>query len=114
MLPERDLGRLADILKYATRALSHVNGMTFEQFNESATAIDAVIHCLAVIGEAAGRLSGDARTQFPQFDWSAMTGMRHRLIHDYGHIDYEIMWDVVQEKLPTLRDELTAFLSRIE
>jgi len=43
-----------------------------------------------------------------------MTGMRHRLVHDYGRIDYEIMWDVVQEKLPTLRDELTAFLSRIE
>ena len=114
MLPEHDLGRLADIHRYATRALSHVNGMTFEQFNTSVTAIDAVIHCLTVIGEAAGRLSTDARTQFPQFDWSAMTGMRHRLVHDYGRIDYEIMWDVVQEKLPTLRDELTAFLSRIE
>ena len=114
MLPEHDLGRLVDIHKYATRALSHVDGMTFEQFIASATAIDAVIHCLTVIGEAAGRLSADARTQFPQFDWSAMTGMRHRLIHDYGRIDYEIMWDVVQEKLPTLRDELTAFLSRIE
>jgi uncharacterized protein with HEPN domain len=114
MLPERDLGHLADVRKYATRALSHVNGMTFEQFNASTTVIDAVIHCLTVIGEAAGRLSSEARTQFPQFDWSAMNGMRHRLVHDYGRIDHEIVWDVVQDKLPMLRDDLTAFLSRLE
>ena len=114
MLPERDLAFLTDIRKYATRALSHVNGMTLERFNASTTTIDAVIHCLTVIGEAAGRLSSDARTQFPQFDWRAMTGMRHRLVHDYGRIDYEIVWDVVNEKLPLLRDDLTAFLSRLE
>ena len=43
-----------------------------------------------------------------------MTGMRHRLVHDYGRIDYEIVWDVVNEKLPMVRDDLTAFLSRLE
>ncbi len=88
--------------------------MTFDQFNGNATVIDAVIRCLTVIGEAAGHLSNDARTQFPQFDWRAMTGMRHRLVHDYGRIDYEIVWDVVQENLPMLRDDLTVFLSRLE
>jgi len=99
---------------YATRALSHVEGMTFEEFISTAVKVDGVIRCLLVIGEAAGRLSDQARAEFPQFDWSAMTGMRHRLVHDYGRTDYEIVWDVVQNKLPELRDELTAFLSRFE
>lgn len=113
-LPERDLGHLADVLKYAARALSHVQGMTFEQFTATETQADAVIHCLTVIGEAAGRLSDAARAELPQFDWRAMNGMRHRLVHDYGGVDHGIVWDVVQNKLPPLRDELTVFLSRIE
>ena len=41
-----------------------------------------------------------------------MTGMRHRLVHDYGRTDYEIVWDVVQNKLPALCTELTAYLAR--
>ena len=64
MLPDRDLGHLADICKYGTRALSHVEGMTFAEFTDTAVKIDAVIHCLTVIGEAAGRLSGQARAAF--------------------------------------------------
>lgn len=113
-LPERDLGNLADVRKYAARALSHVEGTTFEEFIANDAKIDAVIHCLTVIGEAAGRLSDAARTEFPQFDWSAMNGMRHRLVHDYGRIDYEIVWDVVQNSLPGLSETLTSFLSRVD
>jgi uncharacterized protein with HEPN domain len=114
MLPERDLGYLADVRKYAMRALSHVADLTFEQFVSEEVRIDGVIHCLMVIGEAAGHLSDQARAELPQFDWKAMTGMRHRLVHDYGHTDHEIVWDVVQNKLPTLHDELNAYLSRYE
>lgn len=93
--------------------MDHVAGMTFEEFRVTPSKIDAVIYCLMIIGEAAGRLSTDACAALPQLDWSAMTGMRLRLVHDYGRTDYEIVWDVVQEKLPQLRDELTAFLARL-
>jgi len=112
-LPERDLGYLADMHKYAVRALSHVESTTFDQFISTEVKIDGVIHCLMVIGEAAARVSHEARVELPQFDWRAMTGMRNRLVHDYGHTDYEIVWDVVQNKLPVLRDELAAYLSRM-
>ena len=31
-----------------------------------------------------------------------MTGMRDRLIHDYGGVDYEIVWQTVTENVPAL------------
>ena len=113
-LPERDLGYLADIRKYAARAIAHVEGMTVDQFTSTDAMTDAVIRCLIVVGEAAGRLSEAARAELPQFDWSGMSGMRHRLVHDYGRIDHEIVWDVVQTNLPPLVDALTTYLARAE
>jgi uncharacterized protein with HEPN domain len=31
-----------------------------------------------------------------------MTGMRDRLIHDYGGVDHEIVWQTVKENVPDL------------
>jgi uncharacterized protein with HEPN domain len=112
-LPERDLGYLDDVRKYAARALLYTGGITFEQFQVDLAKTDAVIRCLTVIGEAAGRLSVAARERFPQFEWSAMTGMRHVLVHEYGRIDLVKVWDVVTGKLPQLHAELERYLGEI-
>ena len=37
-------------------------------------------------------------------------GMRDRLIHDYFGIDFELVWDVVQTGVPTLRDQIALLL----
>ena len=45
-----------------------------------------------------------------EIDWSAMAGMRDKLIHDYIGIDYDIVFDVVTTKLPPLREILSRML----
>ena len=35
-----------------------------------------------------------------------MSGTRNRLIHDYYGVDYDIVWDIIITKLPTLNDDI--------
>ena len=109
MLPERDLAHLADVLRYAERAISYAGAISYDDFSQSPASQDAIIRCLTVIGEASGRLSDAARATFPDFDWQAMKGMRNILVHEYGRVHLPTVWSVVGE-LRTLVNTLTTYL----
>ena len=41
-----------------------------------------------------------------------MTGMRNRLIHEYFGVDHDLVWDVLQHKIPVLREQLRHILEQ--
>ena len=51
------------------------------------------------------------RAQHPNIEWRSMAGMRDRLIHDYFCVDYELVRDVVRNRIPELRGQLAAVLN---
>jgi uncharacterized protein with HEPN domain len=65
---------------------------------------------LEIIGEAAKKVPDGFRAQHSNIEWRSMAGMRDRLIHDYFGVDYELVWDVVRNRIPELRRRLAAVL----
>jgi uncharacterized protein with HEPN domain len=101
---------LRHILTEADYLLSHSVGLTWDAFAADETKRRAFVRSLEIIGEAAKKLSDEFRAEHPGIDWRAMTGMRDRLIHGYFGIDHEIVWDVVQNHIPDLREEIASIL----
>lgn len=62
----------------------------------------ALVKCIDIIGEAASKVSSDAREEAPDIPWPNIVAMRNRLIHGYFDINPDIVWRTVDEELPRL------------
>ena len=98
----RDEAYLLDMLIAARDALSFLHELSQDQFVASRLHQQAVTKALETIGEAAGRVSRSTRTAHPEIPWREITGMRHRLVHDYFEIDLDKVWEIVRNDLPPL------------
>ena len=63
----------------------------------------AVVRAVEIIGEAAGKISEETRADHDDIPWSAIAGMRNRLVHAYFDIDASIVWVAVTEEIPAVR-----------
>lgn len=94
------------MLLAARNAVEFSRGLTRQQFEQDPLLQNAVVKAVEIVGEAASRLSAETKEELPEIDWDKVVGMRHRLVHDYFAIDYDIVWDVVQNHLPKLISQL--------
>jgi len=85
-------------------------GLKLEEFLANETLRRAAVRSLEIIGEAAKKVPEEFRMNYPAVEWRAMSGMRDRLIHDYFGVDYELVWDVVQNRIPILQHQISSIL----
>jgi uncharacterized protein with HEPN domain len=72
----------------------------------------AVLNKLTIIGEAAGRLSVEFRTRYPEIEWADIIGFRNIAVHSYFAVDWNIVWNTATEDAPTLRDQIAKILDQ--
>ena len=70
----------------------------------------AVVRSLEIIGEAAKKVDEDFKIKYPGIEWRSMGKMRDKLIHHYFGVDYDIVMDVILNKIPELHHQLQKIL----
>lgn len=93
---------LEDIIEAASKINKYTSNYTYTAFIEDDRTMDAVVRNFEIIGEAANRLDPDFKKVNPQVEWRKIVGFRNRIVHDYIGIDYEIVWQIIQEDLEEL------------
>ena len=97
---------LMDILLAIKRAMEFVHGYDVDRFHADKRTQWAVYSQIIVVGEAARRISREFQDQHSGIPWAEMTGMRHKLVHDYDEIDWELVWDTVRVDFPKLKNAI--------
>ena len=95
------------------RMTSYLEGVTKEEYARDFVLQDAVVRQLEILGEAACRVSGETTGAHPEVPWSKVTGMRHRLIHDYFEVDIDLVWATATDRAAELRPTLVALLEEM-
>jgi len=103
---------LQDIAQCCEKILRFTEGLTHSQLVQDEKTYDAVVRNLEIIGEAAKHLSEQLRQELPDIEWRKAAGLRDMLAHAYFGIDDDILWDVVQNKLPQLAKLIEDFLTK--
>ena len=96
---------LDDILDATRKITVYTGGLSKAAFLEDEKTLDAVIRNLEVIGEAVKKLPENLRAKHSAVEWKKIAGLRDILIHEYFGLDAEIVWDIVQNKVPALDRE---------
>ena len=108
---EADRIRVTHILEAAKEALSFTAGKSRLNFETDRQLQMAVVREIEIIGEAAGKVSEETRSKYPDIPWLKIANMRNHLAHVYFDIDLDIVWDTLQQNLPPLVKQIEKILS---
>lgn len=102
---------LEDILEATRKITAYTGSLSKAAFLEDEKTFDAVVRNLEVIGEAVKKLPENLRAKHSAVEWKKIVGLRDILIHEYFGLDAEIVWDIVQNKVPALDREVRTMLN---
>ncbi len=103
LLPARDAVRQLEL--YAQEGQ--------ENFLSDRKTQEAAIRNFEVLGEAVKNLSSEVKARHPEVSWKQIAGMRDKLIHEYFGVNLPLIWDVLEQQIPSLHTSINAILSEL-
>lgn len=114
-MSERNIALLlSDIFTSICKILDYTAGMHFERYEVDSKTKDAVERNFEIIGEAASRVPEAFKELYPHIEWRIIKDFRNFIIHEYFGIDNVIVWDIIQNRLPNLADEIKALVNEVD
>ena len=109
-----DKVRLQHILDAITEIESYLINTDFSDFMDNSMMRFACIKQMEIIGEASNHISDDIKSRFSQIEWAQLNGMRNVFVHEYFGIDANLVWEIIKNDIPALKDKIIEVLETFE
>ena len=95
----RDDSRVRHMLDAMDRISELSRGLERDQLRRHENTTEMILFNLMVLGEAANNITREFAAKNPEVDWKGLAGVRHKIVHDYADIDYDTIWDILQNDI---------------
>jgi uncharacterized protein with HEPN domain len=109
-----DKERLGHILDAITEIENYTTNVALKDFLANSMMRFASIKQIEIIGEAANYVTPETKQLFSEVEWKQIIGMRHILIHEYFGVDANLVWQVIMDDIPTLKDAIGKIYANIK
>jgi uncharacterized protein with HEPN domain len=103
---------LKHILDEINFLIKETEGISFDTFIADELLKRAAARSLEIIGEAAKNISSDFKKRHAGIEWKKLAGLRDKIIHGYFGVNWDIVWDVIKNKMPELKQAIQNMISK--
>jgi uncharacterized protein with HEPN domain len=98
--------RLQHILDAMSEIESYLNDIDFAGFMQNSMMRFACIKQLEIIGEASNHITAETKEKFSLIEWGQIIGMRNVFVHEYFGVDTNLVWEIIINDLPDLKEKI--------
>lgn len=86
--------------------VAHMKDVDLQKLSDDEVLLDSMLFRMIQISENAKRLSSEYKKAKSHLPWDEMSGLRNRIVHDYGNVALDIVYETLKYDIPELLDEL--------
>ena len=106
--------RLQHILDAIQEIESYLVDVEIDSFLENSMMKFACIKQMEIIGEASNHISEEVKVKFSTIEWGQIIGMRNVFVHEYFGVDSSIVWQIINDDIPELKERITEILKSLD
>jgi uncharacterized protein with HEPN domain len=105
--------RLQHILEAIDEIHKYLTSADLSVFLDNSMMRFACIKQMEIIGEASSHLSTGLKSRFSDIDWAQIVGMRNVFAHEYFGIDSSLVWEIIKNDIPELKEKIEHILKSL-
>lgn len=104
---------LKKMIEYIDKALKYTKDCDYTSFSENEEKIDATVFVISQVGELVKNISEETINKYPNIEWIVIKNLRNKIVHDYEGIKLNFIWDILQNDIKKLKEDLEKILENI-
>lgn len=90
------------LLKDIKFIMEKTAGISLEALEDNEVLCDSVLFRLVQISENSGKLTPIFKAQHGEIPWQAIKGMRNKIVHEYGDVKLDVIYQTITEDIPDI------------